>query len=369
MKKAAPKVKALPGSGKYGPSGLYTEKSFSAMNIDKKWLAVLSDIANHGLSRGTWSSYKTALKALKCCEYDTNTRMGFPLKPNQVLTFIAWMSKRGLAEKTINVYLSGIRQCHLTEGVDLPILRTPVVNVVLEGKKHLDTIKKLDGDDSSRLPITPTLLKLLKAELQQGQLCAEDKRLAWAVATIAFNGGFRVHELLSQKVYSFDPRHTLLGQDIIKRSVRIHNKKVEILQVTLKTHKTDKTGSKVIVDVYESNGPFCPVRAFDKWKVIESKHSNKKPAFMDSSGKPLTGKKFNEILKKHLGKHIAHTGRKVTSHSFRYGIASLMGELGFADSDIMSIGRWSSRAFEDYLKLPRTKRLEMAKKIGALQLK
>ena len=79
---------------------------------------------------------------------------------------------------------------------------------------------------------------------------------------------------------------------------------------------------------------------------------------MNSQGKPFTGMKFNQTLKKYLGKHIAYTGRRITSHSFRYGIASLMGELGYGDSELMAVGRWSSRAFVGNLKLPRTKRLE-----------
>ena len=57
----------------------------------------------------------------------------------------------------------------------------------------------------------------------------------------------------------------------------------------------------------------------------------------------------------------------MTSHSFRAGIASLMGVLGYSDDQIMAIGRWSSSAFERYLKLPRTKRAQMAKELGKLR--
>ena len=55
-------------------------------------------------------------------------------------------------------------------------------------------------------------------------------------------------------------------------------------------------------------------------------------------------------------------------HSFRAGMASLLGTLGYTDEDIQAVGRWSSRAFLAYLKLPRTQRLTMAKKIGELNL-
>ena len=74
------------------------------------------------------------------------------------------------------------------------------------------------------------------------------------------------------------------------------------------------------------------------------------------------------MLRKLLGKHLVGYKRKVTSHSFRAGLASLMGKLGYSDDDIMAVGRWSSRSFEAYMKLPRTKRLMMAKKIGRMAL-
>ncbi len=49
------------------------------------------------------------------------------------------------------------------------------------------------------------------------------------------------------------------------------------------------------------------------------------------------------------------------------GIASMLGSAGFEDQEIMATGRWSSRVFERYLKLTRTKRAEVNKKIGKLR--
>ena len=46
---------------------------------------------------------------------------------------------------------------------------------------------------------------------------------------------------------------------------------------------------------------------------------------------------------------------------FRAGAASAMAALGYGDEDIQAVGRWSSRAFLKYIKLPRTRRAEVAK--------
>ena len=45
-------------------------------------------------------------------------------------------------------------------------------------------------------------------------------------------------------------------------------------------------------------------------------------------------------------------------------MATLLGQMGCGDEEIQAMGRWSSRAFEAYLKMPRTKRAMMAKKMA-----
>ena len=122
------------------------------------------------------------------------------------------------------------------------------------------------------------------------------------------------------------------------------------------------------MDVYESRGILCPVSAYEKWKGTNPPADKNKPAFRDETGTPLTGRKLNLIPKKCLGKHIHYSGGSVTSHSFRSGIASLMGTLGYSDSEIQGIVRWSSSAFERYIQLSRTKRAQMARKIGNWKL-
>lgn len=347
---------------------MYTENSFASLHIDRKWRKLLAEAANHGLSQGTWSSYKSALKALKACETETGKCMNFPLSGQEVLTFVAWLANKGLTQRTISVYLAGIRQCHLVRGVELPILRSPVVNMVLEGKKHADLADKKKYGDDSRLPMTPALMKLLKEEIRNDSIHPQLKLLLWSVSTLAFNGGFRVHELLCRKVNTFDPSVSLLGQDLIKKTCTIKGRRVNTLQILLKSEKQDRIGKSTIVDVYSSGGALCPLKAFEKWKASNPPVNARKPAFRDPDGKPVTGRRFNAYLKKYLAKYTKGSRRKITSHSFRGGLASLMGELGFSDNEIKAVGRWSSRCFEDYLKLPRTRRLEMARKIGNLHL-
>ena len=43
----------------------------------------------------------------------------------------------------------------------------------------------------------------------------------------------------------------------------------------------------------------------------------------------------------------------------------MMGEMGYSNADIMTVGRWSSTSYELYVKMPRTKRQEMARDIAS----
>ena len=70
--------------------------------------------------------------------------------------------------------------------------------------------------------------------------------------------------------------------------------------------------------------------------------SSQKPSFRTADGKSYTGKMFNKDLKKLLESVIDYRSMgKISSHSFRIGITTMLGKLGFSDNDIMAIGRWS----------------------------
>jgi len=300
------------------------------------------------------------------CSKETGAIMKFPLDEGKVLVFIGWLLKRGLAAATINAYLSGLRQAHLTAGVILPSLRSPVVSQIIQGATNLDALKKRAKEKPKRLPVTPTILKIIKSELRTSTWIKEDRLMIWAVCLLAFMGCFRIHELLSKKSSTFDPSFELLGQDLKLRSLKVGKNNVKTITVKVKSEKKDRIGRETFVDVYSNEGPFCPVRALEKWKKCSRLDSQSLPAFRLSTGQPLTGRKLNKILKSLLGKHLDYSLGGISCHSFRAGLASLMGTLGYTEEQIQAIGRWSSSAYNVYLKLPRTHRVQMAKVLGNL---
>ena len=199
------------GTTKYGPTGLFNPSSFESTGLSHGMCEQMANIANYSLAKSTWSSYRTAQKHLISCQKELNIKFHFPMSSDNVLAFVSWLIRRGLSAKSINAYISGIRTIHLTKGIDQPALRPPIVNSIIEGKSHIDTVKARLRVKPKRMPVTLKVLKLLKAKINLWDESDQMRLLVWATCLICFFGGFRIHEILSKTQTVFDPAFTLLG--------------------------------------------------------------------------------------------------------------------------------------------------------------
>jgi hypothetical protein len=228
--------------------------------------------------------------------------------------------------------------------------------MVIEGKKNMEAASRQKGG-GKRQAVTPLVMKLLKARISQWSGGTTDKLMIWTVCSLLFHGAFRGAEVLSRSCAQFDPAYTLLREDIVCAT---ESDGRSVVQIKVKAPKESKNGSSTIVDVYQTDTDICPARAVKKWLRATQSMANDQPAFRFSSGIPLTGAKLNQLLKDWL----SSTVPGISTHSFRIGAASMMGKLGFSDKDVKAVGRWGSRAFEGYIKLPRTKRRLVAEKLA-----
>ena len=90
------------------------------------------------------------------------------------------------------------------------------------------------------------------------------------------------------------------------------------------------------------------------------------PIFMEREDRCFTGKAFNKILSEMTACMTDNTDSVVRSHSFRAGVATEMAQLGCSETEIQAQGRWSSKAFECYIKKDRLKRLEFSEKLKSM---
>ena len=341
--------------------------SFRHLQVNNSLKSSLVSAANHALTTNTHSSYRTAIKMWNYCAAETNNSGQLPAKDDEILVFTAWLISRGVRGSTISCYLSGLRTAHLTEGLNPPTIRSELVKTIITGKSNLDNIEKRTGLTRVRAPVTPAILHLLRAELKKSLLCKHDELLIWSVSTLMYFGGFRCHELLCKTSNTFDPAFTLLTDDVKQSPIMIKDKLVHTVQIRLKSEKKDKKGDSTIIDIYASGNQLCPVSAYKDYTATSDREA-RKPVFRLANGRPLTGRVFNSYIKRFLGVHLNTDTRYISSHSFRAGLASMIGSLGYSDQQLKDVGRWSSTAYTTYLKLPRTRRIEMAKELSQLDL-
>ena len=356
---------STPGSSKYGNKGKYMDQVFKGLNISEKAKAALSEAGDYSLAKSTWGTYNTAARMLAECARQTQRSMSLPLSQEDTLEFIGWLlSERKVKSGTINSYLAGIRQLHIMRGMEPPHLKSTLVKFILRGGINRDNIER--RREVKRLPITINMMKILKGAVKSWTGTTEDKLLMWTICTTAFHGGFRIHEILCKSEKEFDPDFTLMTEDVKLIGKSMDDFQGQALQIKLKCPKENKTGQATIVELYETQGNLCPVKAFRKWTRI-AKTIEGQPLFRKEDGTPVTGARLNKWLKERLGRMTSNGNGKFTSHSFRIGLASSMAAGGVGDKEIKEAGRWSSNAYELYMRLPQVRRAKAAKAITKLE--
>jgi hypothetical protein len=201
------------GSVKYGSKGGCPVELFQDLNLPQETAKSLAALSNLGVSKATWSTYRTAKVMLAKCETETNSDLSLPFDERKTLIFVDWLVRvRNLRGATVNSYLAGVRQLHIVSNFDAPVIRTGLVKLVLKGIRNKDGIQKRNQQQANRLPMTISTMLIFKNAIASSHLHGHDKRLIWAVATLAFAGGFRIGELLSRHEATFDPDFTLLGK-------------------------------------------------------------------------------------------------------------------------------------------------------------
>ena len=137
--------------------------------------------------------------------------------------------------------------------------------------------------------------------------------------------------------------------------------------IKLKSSKESRDFSRgIIIEIFEHfGGDLCPVDAYEKYLVSCGGSKMEAPAFRVRSGNGYRHSCFNKELKQLLEPALRGYG-KISAHSFRVGLATLLAAAGYSDDMIKAIGRWSSEAFLRYAKLTRLIRVSVAQKLKGL---
>jgi hypothetical protein len=274
------------------------------------------------------SSYSSALNSyINFC-----TLHNFPIEPSpDTLSFYVVFMCHHIKPKSVDSYLSGI--CNLLE----PFF--PNVRIYRRDRLVIKTIqgcKKLHPSTPlRRRPLSRSDLQSL-SHLYPSSASYNDK-LFMVLLFTGFHGLMRLGELVwpdQKKLHDF-------RKVICRNTVRVNQNSFEFY---LPGHKADRFFDGNLVIIQSTRTPDDPFSRFTSYITIRDEHFPfRSELWLKEDGSIPTRSWFMHHLHRHFPADIG-------GHSMQAGGATAFAEAGIAPSMIQAIGRWSSEAFQIYIR-------------------
>ena len=263
----------------------------------------------------------------------------YPASDLTLSCFCAFLA-RSVRPCTISVYLQAVRNAHIEQGLEDPLIETWLLKRVLKG------VQRCHGTETvkPRLPITmPTLRKLVDACDHLHVLPEHDRVLFKSAVLLAFFGFLRCSEFT---------------EGLTRECIRFESGSMTIL---LKRSKTDQFGKGVHIVIGPAGRPYCPVYAMLRYLAMIGSRNASTPLYVLAKGVPLSRAVFTSTVRLLLEKAAVPNIELYSGHSFRIGAATTAAMAGIPDSLIRSAGRWQSDVCLRYMRIP----METKSKISA----
>lgn len=289
-----------------------------------------------GISENTKAAYLSGIRSFDVFRASHNRALTWPPCLQDIVAFIAHLSVSNHAPSTARTYIAGLSyKCKVLGAFD------PTQGFIIS--KLLQGMSRLDKRHDSRLPITLSLLHDIIRILPVVCSSQFEAALFAAAFSVAFFGFFRVGELVSSSGAGL--KHVISISDVHF----MHDN--SIVELGLRSSKTDATGQGAIVALPAVAGQICPLKLLKRY--VSMRPSVGGPLFCHFNGHAVTRSQFNAVLCKAcriLGVDVS----KYRSHSFRIGAATLASSKGVSDDEIRMCGRWSSdsKSFKRYIRIP-----------------
>lgn len=280
----------------------------------------------HSIEKSTRKSYATG--ARDYINFCTTHSLPLDPTPQTLARYIAFTS-RSIA--SARKYLTGARHflSDLYPSFDANRAH-PLVQAILTGSR------KLRADPVHRK--LPLRLSHLQSFLHIARKTRTfDDLLFVVILSCAFYGCHRIGELVINNDKSlFDWRK------IIKRS-SLHFNSHRRTQYTLPYHKADRLfrGSNIFFIHQDVADPTSLLREYIQWR--DSIHHARPALFMREDGSHPTRSWFESKL-------FTIVDRSFGGQSARAGGATFYASLGLSEDVIQALGRWSSKAWKDYIR-------------------
>ena len=247
-----------------------------------------------------------------------------------------------LKHRTIKTYLSGICSLYIAEGAGDPFTK-PLhrLEYTLTGTKRCEAEAGMRKKE--RLPIFPAILWQIRKYGTRGREPPDKAAMFWAACCLGFFCFLR--SVPSDQ--DFDQ-----SVHLTKKNLAVDNQTApKFLRVYLKQSKTDTFRQGIFLFVGKTGSDLCPVSAMLAYLAVRGERDG--PLFVYQNGRYLTCQRLvAEVVRRAL-ERAGMDQHKYSGHSFRIGVVTTAAERGLEDAIIMTLVRWRSLAYLDYVKIPR----------------
>ena len=290
-----------------------------------------------GLAPSTRRTYSSAQKKFIefCNQLGNLTKFGSPCPAEEwTLCLFASFLAKSLKHSSIKVYLSAVRSLHIEMGFADPLANSLRLQRVVRG------IKRVQGlSVTPRLPVTKDIMLVIYRSLD---FQVFDHIMFWAACTLAYFGFLRSSEFTTPNSSAFSSAVHVTLQDVAFDS----HKDPSCVRVFIKASKTDPFRKGCYIHIGQGREPLCAIAALSKY--LQCRGDVHGPLFVRRGGAPLSRALLTDWLRGIVTS--AGLDGNYSSHSFRIGAATMAGKNGVPDHIIQSLGRWTSNAYQMYIR-------------------
>jgi hypothetical protein len=238
---------------------------------------------------------------------------------------------------TIQVYLAALRSYHTDHAFNSDVFDSVHIKRLIKGARNVFP----PAPKRTRHPITMTVLKSILPPLSADK----DDANIHAAFCIAFAGFLRMGEFTNTAT---DLAASGASPKVLRRSDISFSENHDTATLLLRRSKTDVNNTGVRIILARTGGIACPVASLLHLLATDPQdQSDTLFRFIDG---PFTRTRVLSALSLGLSK-IGIQDSGYSGHSFRRGAAQHASDMGMLDSEIQTLGRWSSAAFQLYFTL------------------
>ena len=181
--------------------------------------------------------------------------------------------------------------------------------------------------------------------------------LFWAACSLEYFGFLCASEFTVPSLASFSPSLYLGVQDIAVDSLSTPS----CMRLKIKGSKTDPFRKGAFIHFGCGRPPLCAVHSVISY--LASRGDRSGPLFLFQNGQPLSRALLTDWLRQILAS--TNVPGNFSSHSFRISAATVAARNGVPDHLIQALDRWSSSAYQLYIRTPSESLAELSTKLAS----